>query len=241
MTTRILVLSDNAFLINAFHQIVAFKQVEVTYTCSPQNISLASSKGLPVTVKPLNVKTEVSEIIKNFDLVFSLHCKQLFPAELVRSVRCINVHPGYNPCNRGWFPQVFSILNKLKAGATIHEIDEQLDHGGIIARSEVKIEGWETSLDVYNKIQRAEVELLKGNMDSIINNTYKSFKPEEEGNVNLKQDFNALCKIDLDKQVTMQQAIDYLRAMTHGEYMNAWFTNHDDGRRVFLKIELKPE
>ncbi len=148
-------------------------------------------------------------IIQEYDLVFSLHCKQLFPSDIVNNVRCINVHPGLNPHNRGWFPQVFSIINKLPIGVTIHEMDEELDHGPIIVQKELVIKIWETSYDVYKRIQELEIELIKENLLRIINNNYKAFLPVSEGNINLKKDFNELCEIDLDKKVSYREAIDF--------------------------------
>jgi methionyl-tRNA formyltransferase len=237
---KILVLSDNEYLIKAFHSLISsFENVLVDYTCSPQNDSLLSNQNLPVRISALNVKESWTQL--DYDLIFSLHCKQLFPSGLVKKIRCINVHPGFNPYNRGWFPQVFSILNGMKAGATIHEIDEELDHGAIIAQKEVEIEPWDTSLSAYNKIQQAEVELLKTTLGNIISNNYETRVLAQEGNINLKKDFNSLCKIDLDKKVAMQEAIDYLRAMSHGNYKNAYFIDKKTGGRVFVSIELKKD
>jgi methionyl-tRNA formyltransferase len=78
-------------------------------------------------VYDLKKSNHIIEIIEKYQLVFSLHCKQIFPSELISNVKCINVHPGYNPLNRGWYPQVFSIIYDLPIGATIHEIDEVVD------------------------------------------------------------------------------------------------------------------
>ena len=64
-----------------------------------------SPSGSLTGVPRLNVHKQVSNITKNYNLVMSIHCKQLFPTELVNNVRCVNVHPGLNPYNRGWFPQ----------------------------------------------------------------------------------------------------------------------------------------
>lgn len=237
---NILVVSDNQFLIEAFHKLTGnLKGIAVTYTCSPQNTALLGSTNLPVNISALSVKTDWEKL--SYDLIFSLHCKQLFPEGLVKKIKCINVHPGLNPYNRGWFPQVFSILNGKKSGATIHEIDEHLDHGNIIAQREVPIAKHDTSLTAYLKIQDAEVELLKENLDAILNNTYTAWQPNEEGNVNLKKDFNALCKIDLNKQVTMSEAIDYLRAMTHGQYQNAYYIDTATGNKVYVSVQFKVE
>lgn len=242
MYRNILVVSDNLFLINVFHSLVAgVNGIDVSYTCSKSNTALLENKLLEVKIKPIALKEECAKVIQKYDLVFSLHCKQLFPDELVQKVKCINLHPGLNPYNRGWFPQVFSILNGMKAGATIHEIDEQLDHGAIIAQEEVTIEKWDTSLTAYNKIQEAEIELLKQNLSAILAGNYTSKFADEEGNVNLKKDFNTLCAIDLEKQVTMNEAIDYLRAMTHGNYKNAYFFDKKTGKKVFVSIDLKTE
>ena len=240
--TNILVISDNSFLIKAFAALIdRFPQVRVNYTCTRGNAALLNDTSLPVKIEPVDVKAEEEELAKRYDLIFSLHCKQLFPGNLVKKVKCINVHPGYNPYNRGWFPQMFSILNKLPAGATIHEIDEQLDHGNIIARKEVETHSWDTSIDIYDRIQSIEVELLEKNIEAILCDTYQTVQPEVEGNVNLKKDFNELCRIDLNEETTMGMALDKLRALTHGRYVNAFFIDPETNSKVYVKIVLEKE
>ena len=170
---NVFIISDNKFLIESFAQIVKEKELDKThrfnFACSKINQTLFSDTSLSVKLESIDMKNDYASLIGKYELIFSLHCKQLFPAELVNKVKCINVHPGFNPYNRGWFPQVFSILNGFKSGATIHEIDEQLDHGNIIAQKEVAIEQYDTSLSAYEKIQATEIELLKENIDSILN------------------------------------------------------------------------
>jgi methionyl-tRNA formyltransferase len=239
---RLLVISDNRVLIVAFYKLILdFKGVDVDYACARSNTALLNDKTLPVKIKAVDVKEQYKDIAQQYDLIFSLHCKQLFPAELVGAVKCINVHPGYNPYNRGWFPQVFSILNKLPVGATIHEIDEILDHGAIIAQREVELNSWDTSLDIYDRVQQLEITLLKENLASILEGTYYTVKPDTEGNVNLKKDFNNLCRLDMNKEITMGEAIDLLRSLTHGNYNNAFFIDPDTGSKVYVKISLEKE
>ncbi|MGB0918891.1 MAG: dTDP-4-amino-4,6-dideoxyglucose formyltransferase, partial [Flavobacteriales bacterium] len=159
--------------------------------------------------------------------------------ELVQAVRCINVHPGLNPYNRGWFPQVFSILNGLPTGATIHEIDEELDHGNIIAQQEVENNVWDTSIDIYNRVLQQELKLLEAHLPQILEDNYKTFEPNEEGNLNLKKDFNALCELDIEKVQRVGDTIDQLRALTHGEYQNAYFFDPKTGKKVYVSIRLE--
>jgi methionyl-tRNA formyltransferase len=240
---RILVLSDNLFLVKKFISIYlskGFSKELITIAFSPKGSPLREVQTIDGLIPvALNVKTEFAQVVENYDLVFSIHCKQIFPSELVRKVKCINVHPGLNPFNRGWFPQVFSILNKLPLGATIHEIDEELDHGKIIAQKEVHLYANDTSLTAYNRVQEVEVVLLEMHLDSIIGGEYESKPMSEKGNLNLKSDFNKFCELDLTKTQTIGETIDLLRALTHGEYKNAWFIDEKTGNKIFVSIDLE--
>ncbi len=199
-----------------------------------------SPSGLLQGVPHLNVRDQSSMIISTYDLVLSIHCKQIFPPELVGGVRCVNVHPGLNPYNRGWFPQVFSIINGLPSGVTIHEIDNELDHGSVIVQREYKIQSWDTSGSAYAKIMAVENELVLEHFTAIRDKKYKAVSPQEEGNLNYKKDFDRLKHIDLSQQGTFGEFIDRLRALTHDDFRNAYFIDRS-GTKVFVRINLEPE
>lgn len=236
---KLLIISDNLFLIEAFKALLIEMRFEIDYTikCSFNNAGLSKELGIPT----VNVEQELESIISTYDLIFSLHCKQIFPEKLVNTIKCINVHPGYNPYNRGWFPQVFSIINKQPIGATIHEIDEYLDHGKIIDQEEIEIKPWDTSLDVYNRVLKLEVELLRRNMTNILTNSYNKYPMKENGNVNMINDYHELCKLDLDENSNLGSFIDKLRALTHEPYKNAYFFDKKYGRKVYVKISFETE
>lgn len=244
--TRVLVVSDNEWILDRFTALVARRGElregrEFQFVCSPNNAGLVGRRFNGWAVEPCDVKASAPRIIAERDLVISAHCKQLFPADVVRSVRCINIHPGLNPHNRGWYPQVFCILNGLPLGATIHEIDEQLDHGPIIDQMEVPLYPWDTSLDAYNRVREAEAALLERSIDAILAGEYTAHPPATEGNVNYRSDFDALRRLDLDQTLTLRQAIDRLRALTHGSFDNAYFIDPATNKKVFVKIRLTPE
>jgi methionyl-tRNA formyltransferase len=242
---RILVVTDNKELLDFFNKLLdaekgLLDQRTVKFACHP-NSELVKSEDKGIEVIALDIKKQVEEIINNYDLVISAHCKQIFPAKLVEKIKCINIHPGLNPYNRGWFPQVFSILNGLPLGATIHEIDDEIDHGNIIAQKEVPLYAWDTSLTAYKRVQEAEKQLLEKNLYSILNNSYTAFAPKEEGNLNLKADFDKLCEIDINEQTTFQETIDKLRALTHPPYKNAYFIDPESGEKVRVQINLEKD
>lgn len=198
-----------------------------------------SPNGRLKNVPRMNVKTSIQLLQESFDLIISVHCKQLFPAELVSSVRCINVHPGFNPFNRGWYPQVFSLINGLPCGVTIHEMDEQLDHGPIIVQRRYTVRSWDTSGSIYRGLMSLERDLLLEYFPVLRSGQYTTTLPECDGNLNLKRQFEDLCAIDLEEVASFRVLINRLRALTHDEFNNAYFID-ESGTKVFVRVFLEP-
>ena len=188
-------------------------------------------------LEELDINEKADYVISNFQLIISLHCKQIFGQKILNAISCINIHPGYNPINRGWYPQVFAIANNISLGATIHEITSEIDNGPIIARRKVEINSWDTSETAYKKVLDCEIELLEENLDDILNSNYKVEIDQNESNFFTREDFKKLCKIDLTEKLTMQKAIDKLRALSHNGYRNAFFVD-EYGNKVSLELKL---
>lgn len=241
---KILVVSENRELCEylkatiaalTFHQPVSVDYRYTSYNHHPHDM-------IEFGAKEINVKDKstVENIVRSYDMVFSLHCKQIFPKELVDNVCCVNFHPGYNPFNRGWYPQVFSILNGLPIGATIHLMDSQVDHGKIIAQRKVDIAPSDTSLEVYRKVIEAEKELISKNIFTLIEGTFPMTAPKEEGNYNGIKDYQKLCALNLSDVATLKEHLDLLRATTHGDFKNAYFTD-DVGKKYFVRLLIEAE
>jgi methionyl-tRNA formyltransferase len=244
MSKRVLVVSDNPRLVGAFIQTVREKSEnlpKLTICYSARNPFFDTTGFDEFSIRPIDLKTEAEQIVTDYDIVFSIHCKQIFPKRLVNSVRCINLHPGLNPYNRGWYPQVFSIINGLPLGATLHVMDEQVDHGPIIAQKEVKVDAWDTSGSAYEKVIEAEIELMHEYLERILNDDVESKIPIGEGNYNSKADFAELCKLDLNQTDSLKVHIDRLRALSHVDFENAYFIDEKSGKKIFVKISLTPE
>lgn len=241
---NVLVISDNSRLTKYFKSEIVGQNIgelaKITYQYTMANNSPTGMIKLGAT--PVNIKDprSVENVINLYDLVISLHCKQIFPSDLVTSITCINVHPGFNPYNRGWYSQVFSILNKKPAGATIHIMDEEVDHGAIIDQIKVDVHLHDTSLDVYEKIIAAEKTLIRKNIYRLMNKEFSTIAPEFEGNFNSRDDFKELCELDLHSVNTLGSHIDLLRALSHGEFKNAYFYD-DSGGKIYIHVTLTEE
>ncbi len=235
---RILVVSENvdlcSFLVQMQKDLDLNSKCNFAFRYSSYNYNPQSMQDFGA--KEINLKDEsiVDWIVSNYDIVFSLHCKQIFPASLVSRISCFNFHPGYNPYNRGWYPQAFSLINGLPVGATVHLMDEQIDHGGIVAQKKVNVLPEDTSLDVYNNIIRAEKELIRENLSSLIDDTYTLSSPSKEGNYNGIKDYMKLCQLNLDEVGSLESHLNLLKALSHGEFKNAFFEK--GGKKYFVKI-----
>ncbi|WBE25081.1 dTDP-4-amino-4,6-dideoxyglucose formyltransferase [Denitrificimonas caeni] len=237
---NILVISDNVELVShmqTLHKKLKGIDFKIDYRFSVVNKNPDGLLSLGMTCVDVKDTEAVASIVNNYDLVISAHCKQIFPKELVENVRCINIHPGLNPYNRGWYPQVFSIINKMPIGCTIHEMNEHVDHGAIIYQRRVDVYSDDTSLEVYNRVQNAEKELLNEYFKSLVLGSYKATKMKGDGNYNGIEDFNKLCELDLNHYGTLSEHLDILRALSHGEFSNAYFTNCS-GDKVYLKLDF---
>ncbi len=239
---NILIITDNEFLYNNFCKILVKHELNnnhcFEFRYSINNKFFIEKYSNNNEFQSINLKNniELEYVVSTFKLVISLHCKQLFPNVLVNKIRCINIHPGFNPYNRGWYPQVFSIINKKPLGATIHEMDEELDHGDIIVQEYVNIESWDTSGSIYQKLLVTEVNLLDKHILRIIDNDYNVQMPVEEGNVNYIKDYVNLCEIKLDAVATYGEVIDRLRALSHDGFNNAYFYDKFNNK---VHIELR--
>ncbi|WP_057830215.1 dTDP-4-amino-4,6-dideoxyglucose formyltransferase [Colwellia sp. TT2012] len=240
---KVLIVSDNVDLVSCFMFItkaISANIAQFNYCYSVINKTPDALITMGMSVVDMKSHNEVETIVAEYDLVISAHCKQIFPKELVKKVRCINIHPGLNPHNRGWFPQVFSIINKKPIGCSIHLMDEEIDHGDVIYQEEVSVNSWDTSMDVYNKVVSIEKKLIRKYLLDLVNEAYECQVIESEGNYNGIKDFNALAQLNLSSKGTLGEHIDLLRALTHGDFNNAYFVD-DQGNKVFVKIKLNKE
>lgn len=234
---RVFVLTDNSTIFEGFTRLLPrFPGHTFDFFYSPFNHAFS----LRDNFRPLRLKEQTSEFFDAYDLFLSLHSKQLFPAALVEKHFCVNVHPGLNPHNRGWFPQVFSILNGLPCGVTIHKMDAELDHGPILWQEALPIRPEDTSKDVYDRILAKELDMLEHHLGDLLAGNFTLTPMEHEGNINYKADFDGLCQIDRDAPATYGEVIDFLRAMTHAPYQNAYFLD-GDGKKIYVGVTLRKE
>ncbi len=152
---------------------------------------------------------------------------------------CVNLHPALLPYNRGAHPNVWSLVEGTPCGVTLHYMDAGIDTGDIIAQREVDADPADTGRSLYEKLERAALELFRDTWPLIRAGNAPRTPQPIGGSHHRVRDLDRLDEIELDRQYTGRQLIDILRARTFPPYRGAYFRT--GGRRVYVSVQLRDE
>ena len=136
----------------------------------------------------------------NFQLFVVVAYGKIIPKEILDMSRhgAINIHPSLLPKYRGPSPIVSAILNgDQETGVTIIRIDEEMDHGPILAQEKLKLTGHEMIQDLEKTLGGLGSELLVKLLKTPIPDgvkqddsqaTYCKKIKKEDGLINLSDD-----------------------------------------------------
>ncbi len=118
--------------------------------------------GLPLDVVPRMNGPELAEILGNGSPVVFYHASaRLTPATLSRGT-FLNKHCGLLPSYAGAYPVFWAMLNgEHEIGVTIHVMDEEYDHGPVLAQVRIAA-GGKTLCAAYHELHDRAVDLLLG-------------------------------------------------------------------------------
>ena len=86
----------------------------------------------------------------------------------------LNIHPSLLPKYRGPSPVQTTILNgDRKTGVTVIKLDDEMDHGPILAQEEVEIENDDTSETMYKKLFPLGAKLIAQNLEKYVKGDVK--------------------------------------------------------------------
>lgn len=116
-------------------------------------------------------------------LIISAHNSYIFPAEVVEkeNMKIINLHIAYLPEYRGMNPSTWAIYDQAAyAGASWHEVDTDIDSGGIIVREKVPVLEDDTAMSLMLRCFQTGVKLFKENLDQFLSGDYELFIPNKD-------------------------------------------------------------
>lgn len=158
-------------LIEAGHQVVAVvtqpdkpkgrgKEIQMT----PVKVC-AMEHDIPV-FQPVRIKApEAVEVLRGYgaDIFVVAAFGQILSGEILSMPRygCVCIHASLLPKYRGAGPIQWAIINDEKTtGVTIMQMDEGIDTGDMLMKTEVAIDPWETGDSLHDKLAQAGARLI---------------------------------------------------------------------------------
>ncbi len=151
---------------------------------SPSPISNTAERLGIFTYKPEKVKNN-SELLHQLnqhgaDIFVVVSYGKILPLELLDlpKLKTVNVHFSILPAYRGPAPVQFALLNgETKTGTTIFVLDEQVDHGPILATAEIEIDPNDTNITLQSKLSQLSCDLI---IDTLKKYAAGIITPEEQ-------------------------------------------------------------
>jgi methionyl-tRNA formyltransferase len=175
------------------------------------------------------------------DIIVSAGFRHIIPDDVLEipDIGAVNLHPSYLPYNRGANPNVWSIIEDVPAGVSIHYMTSEVDAGPLIGRQEVPVKPDDDGQTLYRRLEEAQVELFKALWPDIKSGTADCISPSDDGTHHYMSEFSDLFELDLENEQTVADTVDLLRALTFPPYNNAYFEK--DGEKYYVEIDITPE
>jgi methionyl-tRNA formyltransferase len=152
---------------------------------------------------------------------------------------CVNLHPGYLPYNRGAYPNVWSIVERTPAGATLHYVDDGIDTGDIIEQSRVEVLPTDTGETLYRRLEQACFEVFERAWPLVREGRAARTPQTGAGTSHRVRDVESIDEIHLDRSYRAADLLDLLRARTFPPHLGTFI--RVGGKRVNLRLQLEKE
>lgn len=161
------------------------------------------------------------------------------PILLLPKIGTINFHPSLLPYNRGKHYNFWTIVEDTPFGVTIHFVDNSIDGGDIIFQKEIEKTWEDTGQTLYQKAQRAMLELFFENYKRIVDQNYKRIKQDcNKGSFHYGKELEPASQIILEKEYKAKDLLNLIRARTFPLYPGCYFYN-EKGEKFEIRIEIK--
>lgn len=111
-------------------------------------------------ISPVKLDSEVEKQLRdiNADVFIVASYGKIMPKSVIEMPphKTLNMHPSLLPLYRGAAPLPFTMLDDAKnTGVTIMRIDEQMDHGPLVAEKKITVQEWPT-YEIFEEMMARE-------------------------------------------------------------------------------------
>ncbi|MCB0666272.1 MAG: methionyl-tRNA formyltransferase [Saprospiraceae bacterium] len=176
-----------------------------------------------VVIQPKNLKaTEFVERYHNLEADLAVVVAFRMLPEVIWSAPkhgTINLHASLLPAYRGAAPINWAIINGEKeTGLTTFKIAKEIDTGGIIFQSRMRIKEEDTAGTLHDRMMYEGAHLVSKTVDAIKEGTVQYIAQDDDRATKAPKIFTEDCQIDPSNQV--RQIYDFVRGLS--PYPGAW-------------------
>jgi methionyl-tRNA formyltransferase len=154
------------------------------------------------------------------------------------SAGIVNIHGGFLPHCKGKNPNAWAIMDEVKAGVTLHQIDEKIDEGKLIAQAEIQVLPDMTAKDLYLLLETASFDLITSEFPNYIcGESELTDFDDVEGSYHAGKDLSDLKCLDLDAPTTARKVLKQLKAATFPPFPGPYFIEDGTEYRISIAID----
>ncbi|MGQ9910243.1 MAG: formyltransferase family protein [Candidatus Flexifilum sp.] len=195
------------------------------------------------------VRRKLSVIVGNANKVdyenaifgLSIHYPYILRSSLIaKYVAIYNLHPGYLPWGKGFYPIFWALWENTPAGATLHEIVPDVDRGPIIHQVLVNYTDADTGFSLFQRVREAEKQIFIDYLPRIIAGEVLKGTPQPEGgSFHFKREFDAIKRTSNWQDMPAEQLIRLIRCLTFPGYTGLEI--EVGGKMFSVKLEDIPD
>lgn len=149
----------------------------------------------------------------------------------------INTHPSLLPYNRGKHYNFWALVEQAPFGVTLHEVNERVDAGGIVAQRAIPYDWTDTAEALYTKAQSAMVELFVEAYPKLRGGDFAAVPQDlSKGSFHRASELDEASHISLDRSYEARVLLNLLRARTFPGHPGCWF--EDDGQIYEVRVSI---
>jgi methionyl-tRNA formyltransferase len=156
--------------------------IEITGLLTRSRKEFGNAHDLNVLAEEYNIPVLDSLAdLPECDIIYSVQYHEVLQQEHIDKARelAVNLHMAPLPEYRGANQFSFAIIEqKIDFGATIHKIDDQIDHGDILFQKRFPIPDTCWVGDLYKLTYDASVNLFRNSLANVVNGNYKPVPQE---------------------------------------------------------------
>lgn len=193
----------------------------------------ASKLGLKVFYESVNDVDHSSA-----ESALSIHYPIILTSLTIDRYRKVyNLHPGFLPWGRGFYPVFWALYEGTPAGATLHEITSGIDKGPIVAQTQVPYSDCDTGGSLFARVREAEKQIIIDYWPRIVSGeTLPSIPQIGSGSYHSKRAFYKLKSRSDLTAMSVDQILKLARCLTFPGYTGLELV----GSTCRFEIQLRP-